>query len=113
MLSSAMTPEGLTNRLDDFAEKIKQLRAGDDDQLKTMLDASFGADHPNREYAEKLLETRLKVMKKVFLEHFGNVQPVSFNDADTTVRPCLTLLRAMSMFALRPAAVFVERKLAA
>jgi hypothetical protein len=114
MLSSAMTPEELRRRISELKGRIRQLReAADGDQLKKMLDASFGADHPNREYAEKLLETRLKVMEEVFLEHFGHRQPVSLGGADVTLRPRLTTLQVRLTSGPERRTEHVQRRLAA
>ena len=114
MLSSAMTPEEISRRINDFKDKIKQLReVGDADGLRELLEASFGPTHPNLDYAEQLLETRLKVMEEVFLEHFGNLQPVSRVDTDGKSRLCLSILRPRLTFAQEPWAVFAGRRLAA
>jgi hypothetical protein len=102
MLSTAMTPEQLSGRISEFQDKLRQLRQGaDGDQLRKMLDASFGPNHPHRDYAEHLLEMRLKVMEQVFLEHFGQLQPVSRGDMDTTLRPDLSIFRSKLMLAMR------------
>lgn len=114
MLSSAMTPEQMSRRISEFKDKIRQLReAADGDGLKKMLDASFGPNHPNREYAEKLLETRLRVMEEVFLDHFRNVQPVSSEDVDTTLRPCLSVLCPRLTFVPSFRSTLAMRRLAA
>ena len=107
-LSSAMDPDEVGRRINALREQIQALReAPGGDQLKEMLDASFGPNHPQREYAEQLLEERLKVMEDVFKEHLRKATSVSIWDADTTVRPSFALLHLGSSVTPR----FFERAL--